>query len=210
MKYYGLYKITNLTNGKMYIGQHVTDNLEDGYMGSGVLIRRALKKYGEANFRKEWIMFCDDQWELDYWESAFVDDTWIGRSDTYNLRCGGDRGGVSEETKRRMSESAKNRPPITMETRMKMARCGVEHHNFGKHLSEETKRKIGNANRNHHHSDEVRKRMSKSHTGIKFSDERKRKISEKIKGLHWYNNGEMAVMRRECPEGFVPGALKTR
>lgn len=73
MMSYGIYKITNLINGKMYIGQHVTDNLDDGYMGSGLLMRRALKKYGKDNFRKEWLMFCEDQEELDYMERVFVD-----------------------------------------------------------------------------------------------------------------------------------------
>lgn len=24
---------------------------------------------------------------------------------------------------------------------------------------------------------------------------------------HWYNNGEISVRRKECPEGFVPGKL---
>ena len=85
MKYYGIYKITNLLNGKMYIGQHTTEDLDDGYMGSGKIIKQAIKKYGVENFRKEWIMFCEDEEELNYWESVFVDETWVLRSDTYNL-----------------------------------------------------------------------------------------------------------------------------
>lgn len=73
MMYYGLYKITNLVNGKMYIGQHVTDNLDDGYMGSGKLMKRALSKYGAENFRKEWLGFYEDEEELNYMERVFVD-----------------------------------------------------------------------------------------------------------------------------------------
>ena len=73
MTYYGIYKITNLANGKMYIGRHKTDNVDDGYMGSGILIRRAVEKYGAENFRKEWLMFCEDEEELNYMERVYVD-----------------------------------------------------------------------------------------------------------------------------------------
>jgi len=73
MTYYGIYKITNLLNGKMYIGQHTTSNIDDGYMGSGKIIKYALKKYGAENFRKEWLMFCEDEEELNYMERVYVD-----------------------------------------------------------------------------------------------------------------------------------------
>ena len=73
MKFFGLYKITNMVNGMMYIGQHATDNLDDGYMGSGCYLKRAIKKYGIDNFKKEWMMFCEDADELNYMERVFVD-----------------------------------------------------------------------------------------------------------------------------------------
>lgn len=73
MKYYGLYRITNLLNGKMYVGKHITKDLNDRYMGSGLILKRAIKKYGRENFRKEWLMFCEDEDELNYMERVFVD-----------------------------------------------------------------------------------------------------------------------------------------
>lgn len=73
MKYYGLYKITNLANGKMYIGKHVTSNLDDGYIGSGKILKYAIKKYGVESFIKEWLGFYEDEEELNYMERVFVD-----------------------------------------------------------------------------------------------------------------------------------------
>ena len=48
-----VYIITNQLNGKQYVGDHSTNNLEDGYLGSGVLLLRAKKKYGKENFSRE-------------------------------------------------------------------------------------------------------------------------------------------------------------
>jgi hypothetical protein len=52
-KFNYVYITTNLINGKQYVGDHSTDNLDDGYMGSGNLIREAFKKYGKQNFKKQ-------------------------------------------------------------------------------------------------------------------------------------------------------------
>ena len=73
MTYYYIYKITNLINGKIYIGQHTTSNLDDGYMGSGKIIIRAIKKYGVENFRKEIQGFYENEYELNYVERMLVD-----------------------------------------------------------------------------------------------------------------------------------------
>ena len=43
--------------------------------------------------------------------------------------------------------------------------------------------------------------------GKHFTEESKKKMSDAKKGKHWYNNGKINVMTKECPEGFVPGCL---
>ena len=46
-----IYKTTNLITGKIYIGQHQRAKFTTKYKGSGTLIRGALLKYGEYNFK---------------------------------------------------------------------------------------------------------------------------------------------------------------
>jgi group I intron endonuclease len=57
--YYLVYKTTNLINGKVYIGSHIAETLEDDYLGSGILLRKAIKKYGNENFKREIIHECE-------------------------------------------------------------------------------------------------------------------------------------------------------
>lgn len=84
-------------------------------MGSGLHLKRAIKKYGKENFRKEWLMFCEDAEELNYMEMVYVDETWIGRSDTYNIILGGQKmgrcGKLTEEHKRKLSRAHKGKTP---------------------------------------------------------------------------------------------------
>lgn len=51
MKKYYVYKTINKINGKMYIGSHY-GKLNDDYLGSGLLITRAIEKHGKQNFKK--------------------------------------------------------------------------------------------------------------------------------------------------------------
>ncbi len=50
-----IYKITNLLTNKSYVGQRMFNKnpLIDKYMGSGIYIKRHIKKYGLNNVKKE-------------------------------------------------------------------------------------------------------------------------------------------------------------
>ena len=52
MTFLYVYQILNLKNGKIYIGKHSSKSMTDLYMGSGIAIKRAIKKYGRESFEK--------------------------------------------------------------------------------------------------------------------------------------------------------------
>ena len=84
-----IYKITNNLNGKYYIGRHSTNNIDDSYMGSGVGILNAIKKYGVENFTKEIIAETSSSellWEL---EKEIVNEDVVKDKMSYNMCYGG-------------------------------------------------------------------------------------------------------------------------
>lgn len=109
-----IYKITNLINGKIYIGKDTTNN--KNYYGSGLLIQRSIEKFGRQNFIKEIIEECDtneqlckkEKYWIDYYKSTNLS---IG----YNISNGGDGGDVisnhpnKDEIIKKVSKKLKNR-----------------------------------------------------------------------------------------------------
>jgi hypothetical protein len=96
-KYHYFYKTTNNINGKYYYGMHSTNNLDDGYKGSGVLLREAFNKYGKDNFTTEILKFFDTREELSEYERIFIDDKLIGDDMCYNIGVGGIGGFLSNK-----------------------------------------------------------------------------------------------------------------
>lgn len=89
-KYNYFYKITNNLNNHFYYGIHSTDNLEDGYMGSGTRLNYAYKKYGIENFTKEILKFFDTRKECAEYEDEMVTEELIHSKECYNVVGGGD------------------------------------------------------------------------------------------------------------------------
>ena len=92
MKHYLIYQIRNKLNGMIYIGQHQTENVDDGYMGSGLRIRRAIEKYGLENFEKTILFECKSEEEMNTKEAEIVNEDFIARDDVYNIMLGGEGG----------------------------------------------------------------------------------------------------------------------
>lgn len=89
-KYNYFYKITNLLNNHYYYGIHSTDNLDDGYMGSGKRLRYAYKKYGIENFTKEILKYFDTRKEAGNYEAEMVTEQLVKDNNCYNCTVGGD------------------------------------------------------------------------------------------------------------------------
>lgn len=87
--YFYLYQITNLVNGKIYVGVHRTKNIDDGYFGSGKALKNAVAKYGLENFKKEILEKFSTAEEMFSREKEVVTEEFIAREDVYNLRRGG-------------------------------------------------------------------------------------------------------------------------
>ena len=90
--YHIIYKTTNLVNNKIYIGKHKTRNKDDFYLGSGIAINRAIKKYGRENFKREILFLLNTEEEMNLKEKELVTEEFCLRKDTYNMMIGGQGG----------------------------------------------------------------------------------------------------------------------
>lgn len=86
-----IYKTTNLINGKIYVGK---DSFNDpSYLGSGLILSRAIKKHGVHNFTKQILETCNSPKELETREQYWIKT--LGSTDRkigYNIALGGNGG----------------------------------------------------------------------------------------------------------------------
>ena len=177
MKYFTIYKTTHLPTGRFYIGRHITENPNDSYMGSGVVISAMLKKYPRDEFRKEVVKICVDLDDLTLSEIELIQEV-INTPLCVNLMVGdpGTTGAIlfSEETRRKRSELMKGRT-FSEESKQKMSESKKRTHNTPEvreriskaqqNRSEETRYKLGSANRGKKISQEIRDKLSATITG---------------------------------------------
>lgn len=186
MKVCGIYKITNIINGKTLIGQSW-----DVYKRLGIHRRlatlnqhhnphfqNAWHKYGERSFKMEGIFLCPIQ-DLDEAEINFIRNyKSLNSQYGYNVLSGGRRHKHTEETKRKIAE----------------AESGNKNWNYGGHHSKEAIQKMKNTHKamwigkggpmcGKKHSQDTKDKISKSHKGVPLSEEHKQKLSELRKGM---------------------------
>ena len=185
-----VYKITNLINNLIYIGQEKKSN--PNYYGSGILIKKAISEFGISNFKKEIIESCKNFKELNQREIFWIKelnsrDPKIG----YNLAPGGSLFMTSPEISKKISNTLKGKYvgekafrhglKLTEEHKKKISEAnkgkeGVEN----KMWPEERRKKASERRKGTKLSDITKERLSKAHTGKKLTDWHREKISKSL------------------------------
>lgn len=183
-KFHFVYITTNLINGKQYVGDHSTDNLNDEYLGSGKpVFKNAIKKYGRENFKREILELFETKKEAFNAQEKYINiyKTHVSQRG-YNISLSGGHGVFggyisdetkkkislsvskslkgrvfSEEHKKKLSEAGKNKI-FTKEHKQKMSNSAKNRpsNRKGKKHSEETKLKISNAGKGRKHSEKTK------------------------------------------------------
>ena len=106
-KYHIIYKTTCLITKRFYIGMHSTDNLEDGYLGSGKRLWYSLKKHGRENHVCEILEVLPNRKDLAARENEIVNNELLEKDLCMNLKVGGEGGlgFISKEQQARRSSA---------------------------------------------------------------------------------------------------------
>lgn len=164
--YHIVYLTTNIVNHKYYIGIHSTYDLNDGYLGSGLLLLRGIKKYGKDKFERKILHFCLTKEDAAELEKSIVDDNFVNNSKTYNLQNGGSgktpvnkKYAWSDERKAKHSKLMAERYANGKQPHLKRGGDGAKN-NAGKKQSEEHIKKRAEARRGSKHSKETKQLLS--------------------------------------------------
>ena len=205
--HYFIYKITNVINGKFYIGKHKTRDLDDGYMGSGKLLIAAQKKYGIENFEKKIIYVCDSESQMDEMERRLVNEKFLRRGDIYNITLGGTGGNrinwESMSKEERHLHGVRSHACITNPGYVRTEKFKKSVSNGLKKAYQETPSKMGMLGK--HHTDEAKRKMA----------ERKTADKNYMFGRIWIFNPTIGIAKSingtdSIPEGWIKGRTYKR
>lgn len=142
--HYLIYQITNINTNQYYIGQHITENPLDKYMGSGQYLNKAKKLYGLSSFKKTILFDYNNFHDMNYKEKELVQlsNCYPYNKLSYNLKEGGSNGRLSKKSILKISktkqEFKKNNPKQYKELCHKLSishkglLIGEKHPMFGK------------------------------------------------------------------------------
>lgn len=188
-KYYIVYETLNKINGNIYVGCHATDDLNDGYLGSGNLLKKAIGKYGSSNFIRRILHVVSSPEDMFKIEASIVTEEFVSRNDTYNLVPGGFGGFKVQD--------------ITIwKEKLKIARQGKTP-TLGLKHTEKTKQKISSAHKGRtpwnvglpgtfkgkKHSLEAKRKNSEAHKGMFAGEKNPMYGKSAVKGRKWYHDG---------------------
>jgi group I intron endonuclease len=198
----GIYKITNLVNGKVYIGQSMELDIREGkHFGAlrknkhkNRYLQRAFNKYGEENFIFEILLYCEE-FELTYYEQELVNRL---RPEDYNINreCVDSSKGVKRppETGLKISKAlkGKKREPATEEAKQNMSVAQRKRNEtfVPKPWTEEDRQKKSDQMKGDknpmfgkHRSKETKEKLRNANLGKKRTEESKAKQSERMMGI---------------------------
>lgn len=180
-----IYKTTNTFNSKVYIGKK-EGNFSSSYLGSGLHLKRSIKKHGKYFFKLEVIVYANNKVELEKLEKVYIAGyrSMIGKKNVYNIADGGTGGNVwtngspSKEQRIKIglasvgNKNHKSDCLCCVCKAQKYGRKGILNPMFGKHFicSEKTKEKIRLSklgNLNPAKRPEVREKIRKAMLGSK-------------------------------------------
>lgn len=239
------YIIRHKPSGKLYAGVKYAKNhcnsqtfmTEYGYQTTSKVVKRIIEEETLSSFEIDRIRHFNSAEEAIVYEERFLNKVNAMQHEKFLNKCNGGRTfrcvslseetksklkgqRRSDETKKKMKEGCKRRPPLSEEVKDKLRELRT-----GKKMSSETKQKISEASKNRKPiseetrqkmrdscknrkpmSDQTKEKIRNTNTGKTASIETKQKMRESHVRFRWWNNGHSTKFSEECPgEGWVLG-----
>ena len=179
------YKTVNEVNGKFYYGVRKLRSKKDPYIGSGLRLLEAVKKYGRDKFTRFDLVEFSNMKKAFEWESKIVTQKLVDDPNCYNLKRGGYGGGEPWSEDKKRYHKNKGTYKKSIEIKQKMSKSALKRFEdqpgtfTGKSHTEESKIRMSNKQKG-------RPGRNKGKT-LKLSEERKKELkiscSRRFKGI---------------------------